>query len=234
MNYFTNDTELTAVVDAIRQRGGTSSPLVYPNGFVTAIQNIPGGGGGESDLSKLCNGTLTRLDDDGILDIKSSLLRNSTFNLVSIFLKNLKTLSTSYCFSNSKVTSIVLPSLEKVSSVGFFVHNAMHLTKVDIGPNFSTETAGLRNNTFNNAQAMNVLILRKTSAIVPLQNISAFTNTAFASGNAGGTLYVPQALISSYQVATNWSTILGYSTNSIQAIEGSIYENAYADGTPIT
>lgn len=233
MNYFTNDTELTAVADAIRQRGGTSSPLVYPNGFVTAIQNIPGGGGGADNLADLCNGTLTRLDDDNITSFLIS-LRGSTFNLQSIFLKNLKTLNVAYCFGNSKVQTIVLPSLEKVTSVGYFVYGASSLAKVDIGLNFSTETTGLRNNTFNNAQAMNVLILRKTSAIVPLQNINAFTNTAFASGNAGGTLYVPQALISSYQVATNWSTILGYSTNSIQAIEGSIYENAYADGTPIT
>ena len=69
---------------------------------------------------------------------------------------------------------------------------------------------------------------------MPLVNINAFTNTPFASGKAGGTLYVPSALVSEYQAATNWSTILGYSTNSIAAIEGSEYENAYADGTSIT
>ena len=54
------------------------------------------------------------------------------------------------------------------------------------------------------------------------------------SNGSGGTLYVPQALISTYQSATNWSTILGYANNQILPIEGSIYENQYADGTPFT
>ena len=108
------------------------------------------------------------------------------------------------------------------------------MTKLDIGTSFSTESAGIRNNAFNGASAMNVLILRKSSGVVPLQNINAFGNTPFASGKSGGTLYVPNSLISAYQSASNWVTILGYATNSIQKIEGSIYANAYADGTVIS
>ena len=92
----------------------------------------------------------------------------------------------------------------------------------------------LYTNEFLNASSLETLILRKTSAIVTLNNINALNGTPFASGKSGGTLYVPQALISSYQSATNWSTILGYANNSIQAIEGSQYENYYADGTPIS
>lgn len=77
------------------------------------------------------------------------------------------------------------------------------------------------------------LIIRNADAVPTLGNISWFNNTPFASGKAGGTLYVPSALISSYQSATNWSTILGYANNQILPIEGSIYETQYADGTPI-
>lgn len=44
--YLTNTTDLKAVADAIREKGGTSDPLVYPDGFVTAIGNIQTGGGG--------------------------------------------------------------------------------------------------------------------------------------------------------------------------------------------
>ena len=40
MNYLTTDTELTSVANAIREKGGTSSPLEYPQGFIDAIQNI--------------------------------------------------------------------------------------------------------------------------------------------------------------------------------------------------
>ena len=43
--YLTNTTDLTAVADAIRTKGGTSAPLVYPDGFVTAIQSIDTTGG---------------------------------------------------------------------------------------------------------------------------------------------------------------------------------------------
>ena len=86
-------------------------------------------------------------------------------------------------------------------------------------------------NFFNQSPLLDTVILRKSS-VVSLDNINAFTG-AFASGGAGGTLYVPSSLISSYQSANNWSTILGYADNQIKAIEGSIYETQYADGTPI-
>jgi len=45
VEYLTTDQSLTAVADAIRAKGGTSAPLVYPTGFVSAIQAIPTGGG---------------------------------------------------------------------------------------------------------------------------------------------------------------------------------------------
>ena len=43
--YLTNTTDLTAVANAIREKGGTTAPLVYPDGFVTAIQSIDTTGG---------------------------------------------------------------------------------------------------------------------------------------------------------------------------------------------
>lgn len=41
--YLTNTADLTKVASAIREKGGTSDPLVYPDGFVTAIQDIQTG-----------------------------------------------------------------------------------------------------------------------------------------------------------------------------------------------
>ena len=41
--YLTNTTDLTKVATAIREKGGTSDSLVYPDGFVTAIQAIQTG-----------------------------------------------------------------------------------------------------------------------------------------------------------------------------------------------
>ena len=59
------DSSLTLVADAIRAKGGTSAQLEFPTDFVSAIQNIPtGGGGGSSATPKDVNfydydGTLT-------------------------------------------------------------------------------------------------------------------------------------------------------------------------------
>lgn len=41
--YYTTDTELTEVADSIRETGGTSSPLVWPNGYADAVRSIPSG-----------------------------------------------------------------------------------------------------------------------------------------------------------------------------------------------
>ena len=42
-DYLTTDTELTSVANAIRTKGGTSAQLVYPAGFVSAIEGISTG-----------------------------------------------------------------------------------------------------------------------------------------------------------------------------------------------
>lgn len=44
-NYIASSEELTAVADAIRAKGGTSEPLAFPDGFVSAIGAIQAGGG---------------------------------------------------------------------------------------------------------------------------------------------------------------------------------------------
>ena len=47
-DYIVKDTELTSVANAIRTASSTSGLLTFPNGFVNAINNISGGGGGEN------------------------------------------------------------------------------------------------------------------------------------------------------------------------------------------
>ena len=88
-------------------------------------------------------------------------------------------------------------------------------------------------NEFLNTTKMNKLIIRNDDVVPTLSNINAFGGSPFASGKAGGTLYVPSHMISSYQSASNWVTILGYANNNITAIEGTIYETQFTDGTPV-
>lgn len=87
-------------------------------------------------------------------------------------------------------------------------------TKVDLG----LGGRSIKLSTFADSTNFNILVLRG-SYMSALGNISAFNNTPFASGKAGGTLYVANSLISSYQSASNWSTILGYTNNQIKSIE---------------
>lgn len=44
--YAVNASDLTAVADAIRTKGGTSAPLAFPSGFVAAVEAIAAGTGG--------------------------------------------------------------------------------------------------------------------------------------------------------------------------------------------
>lgn len=56
-NYLTNTNELTSIANAIRAKGGTSSSLTYPSGFISAIEAIStssstsSGGGEWEDIS---------------------------------------------------------------------------------------------------------------------------------------------------------------------------------------
>ena len=59
----TNTTDLTKIASAIREKGGTSDPLVYPDGFVTAIGNIQTGGG----TTPGAPGDITFYDYDGTI-----------------------------------------------------------------------------------------------------------------------------------------------------------------------
>ena len=96
------------------------------------------------------------------------------------------------------------------------------------------------NEHFKNNSGLTILVLRKTS-VCTLGNINTFTGTPFASDGTGGTLYVPNSLITSYQSASNWTTILGYTNNQIKSIESTHTDpNApidltthYVDGTVI-
>lgn len=46
--YLVNSSDLTAVADTIRAKGGTSDALAFPDGFVEAVQGIQAGAGGNA------------------------------------------------------------------------------------------------------------------------------------------------------------------------------------------
>lgn len=95
-------------------------------------------------------------------------------------------------------------------------------TVCDLGP---LVTALGTRHFYNDNIAYNV-ILRNPNAVVT----AADTNRIPL--NANTVIYVPSSLVESYQTASNWSTAYSRGVQFLP-IEGSQYENYYADGTPI-
>lgn len=257
------DSDLTSVANAIRTKGGTSAQMAFPAGFVSAVQAIPTGitPTGTKQISIAQNGTTTEdvaayanaeitVDVQGgggginILDvnepsgafvsdysgesgvIKPSALRGRVA-VTSVHLTAAKHLS-SYAVSECTALEVLVgEQLKSIANYGIYSNPA--LAAVDmLGGNGTYDR--IYNNGFSRCGALKTLIIRAPYCIT----LGGGLDGAFGSSGDGGTLYVPQATITEYTQATNWSTILSYANNQILPIEGSIYETQYADGTPIT
>lgn len=139
----------------------------------------------------------------------------------SIYMPNVVTIdSNAFAWTGSASTPLtaVFP---KVSGILKGTFNRAHVQVCDLGPGV-TQLASDAFYTNGNSVICQTLILRKEDGIV----------TAGSADSINGLrdVYVPSALISTYQSATYWST---NSNITFHAIEGSEYEHYYADGTPV-
>ena len=190
-------------------------------------------GSGTDYLAQAMNGTLTSYESNEVTQISSSLFRGYSY-LTSIKIPNC-TRMMGYALAQTQIEYIVLPSIQRLGlwvpgiRAGETFDSCTKLKAADLGASL----VDLTNTVFNKCSLLTTVIIRSNS-VVPLGGIGVFNSTPFVSGGTGGTLYVPQALVSQYTQATNWSTIIGYANNQILPIEGSIYETQYADGTPIS
>ncbi len=147
--------------------------------------------------------------------------------------ENLKSLGAGTFEGCTFLPSLVLKNFDDPVYANLF-KNCTSLEYIDFANDNLSASRRIQGNAFIGASKLSVLIFRDSSKMFTLDNVNAFTNTPFASNGSGGILYVSSLLKSTYESATNWSVILGYSNNQIKTIEGSIYETQYADGTPIT
>ena len=146
-----------------------------------------------------------------------------------LLLPNIITLGNDQQFRWSNFKKLVFPKLVTMS--GTPIMEASSTTHIDFGPTTSIN--------FGTCSSLSTLILRREDAITALGG--TLSGTPFASGGTGGTIYIPEALYDhlgdgtslDYKAASNWSTVDGYGTITWAKIEGSQYENYYANGTPI-
>lgn len=133
-----------------------------------------------------------------------------------------------YCLNPSMFANCTKLTSAKLGVFAIAGEGFMGCTKLKIVdtscPMLSTD------NGFKNCAAFDTFILRSTT-LVPLNKASTywafmFNGTPFDDNpvGSGGTVYVPAALISEYQKATNWSTLYAAGTCNFVAIEGSEYE----------
>ena len=106
------------------------------------------------------------------------------------------------------VTELVLPECTSVGNSS--LTNCANLQYVDLPKCTSIVNYGLRNN-----GKLETLILR-SEKMCTLSN-SALNSTKIWNGT--GYVYMPRALIASYQTATNWKTIYGKNANAFRALE---------------
>ena len=182
-----------------------------PNGaiVVTTSDIVPYGFAGSV--------AITSFVADSVTMLRQSILADCS-NLESISFASATTYNGTQQFANcAKLTSVNLPNLTTLNNQMFQGCTSLEFIE------FPKLTGLNRSGVFRNCYKLQTVVLRHTS-VVPVNN-DTFANTPFAGYNSlTGTVYVPQSLISSYQTATNWSTLYNNGTCTFVAIEGSIYE----------
>lgn len=121
----------------------------------------------------------------------------------------------------ARFPNMVISSLLTVFGSSTETNACQQLKLADIG-----STAAIGADAFRRCYKLQTLIIRKSDAICTLANSTAFDQTPIYNGYGGvdGTIYVPSALVSTYQTATNWANVYAQGHVTFAAIEGSEYE----------
>ena len=214
--YLIQDTTLTGIADAIREKTGGTDPVAVSD-MAAQIEGIQAGGGGDDVLDALIDRSITEISSSSATSIGSyafyscSSLTTANFPVAT----SIGTSAFQYCRSLTTANFPVATSLETSA-----FQNCNSLTTVDfpvatsIGTsafqncsslttaNFPVATS-IRTSAFQYCRSLKSLLLRNNK-VCTLSNTSAFSSTPISSGT--GYIYVPSSLIEQYKAATNWST----------------------------
>lgn len=90
--------------------------------------------------------------------------------------------------------------------------------------NYPDKTLNIRYGSFGGANSLRTLVLKGRNVFLHTDTITSGNFSGIYNNPTESTIYVPQALISSYQTATNWSTLYDRGV-TFAPIEGSIYDD---------
>lgn len=203
---------------------GYSSVTVNVQGGGYSVDDIAGGGPtGAITINSTSIEPFAFYHKTGITSVSApncTNVKESAFDqctgITSISFPALTTLTTGYNFRNCRFTSIALPSFTGATLVRSF-GDCSALVTADLGA-----ATSLHNQLFINCSALRTIILRKTDSIATLGAYNANCLGGIYNNPTASTIYVPSALISTYESASNWASAKTAGV-TFEAIEGSAY-----------
>lgn len=232
-DYKATDTDLTAVANAIRAKGGTSAQLEFPDGFVSAIEGI----GGDNLYKNMLEARATAIVDD-------QLTRNTGWYPTGVVSAVFNQLTTTRAFDGfSALKAYIAPKVTAMPTLVFRNCTALKYVWMPIATGATSNGNTSNQRKFYGCSAIEHLYLGGwkyigyqefssnnaiktitfdalvTMAAVPASfsnfialiirktNTSLNSGTAFDStpiGTGNGYIYVPASAVSTYKSATNW------------------------------
>ena len=193
MDYKVTDTELTNVANAIRDKGNTSLPLTWVNGFVSAINAIPSGGG--DDNYKIMIGAMSgSITDNEMQSIRygafysCQTLTEATFHSASI-------VASAAFWSCQNLSKVDIPLCESTSNEAFYNCTALSNVNMpllkDIGA-YAFESCAFESVYFSEAVYVGNSAFRYCSNLktASFPKCSWFGSAAFGSAHQFESLYL--------------------------------------------
>ena len=189
--YLIQDTTLTGIADAIREKTGGTDPVAVSD-MAAQIEGIQAGGGG--DINALIDRSITEISSSSVTSIGDSAFKDCSSLTTADF--PVATSIGNYAFQDcSSLTTADFPVATSIGNYAFY--NCKKLTMLD----FPVATS-IGSSAFRTCSKLKSLLLRGNN--VCTLNKNAFVATSILSG--AGYIYVPSALIEQYKASTNWST----------------------------
>ena len=193
-------------------------------------------------VQQYLKGTLTSYEDETITTITNYAFSAVT-SLRKIILNNVKIIGANAINGLANLEEVYIPNVTQIGSNAF--QNCTNLEGIEIRSltNFSGNSnfygcqkllycdlgtvRGLPGSCFGNNYNLKYVFLRKTDGITSMDSYNVFNNTPLNGRNSmNGIVFVPSALIPTYQTATNWVGLYNAGTCIFKPLE-----NYTKDGT---
>ena len=218
-DYVIDGAILTGIADAVREKTGTTDPIV-PENMAEMLRNVEGDyergyaegyEKGDSNMDGILTRKATTISNDRITYLGMEVFRNYDSLAIADF-PNVTSTGVNIFYACYALHTVNLPSLISINS-NMFAYSSL-LKRLDF-PSVESISGGA----FSSCSRLVTLILRKADAVCTLENVSAFSGTPIAKST--GFVYVPDDLVEQYKAATNWSTYASQ-IKPISELEGTV------------